>query len=376
MHILINFSQLKSGGGQNVALNFLLGLESVDLKKRKISFLVASGSAPHKFLEKYGRYRYYVSPRNPILRMLFESTFLSLILKSNRIDVVYTYFGYSLILGRIKQISGSADSNLYFPEIDFWSQYRGIGRLKKKIIDTYRLWGIFSADAVIYENEMLLSRAKNLYKIKNVKYIRPSISPIASRDHFSMPLRVPNSAFKLLFLCGWQLNKNVMLIPQIATEARKKNINLHILLTAPDDGSIQHRKFCEKLIDLEVSDMVTVTGQVDKENVPDLYRQVDAVALLSRLESFSNNIIEAWYFNKPLIVSEEDWARSLCKEAAIYVQRDSANEIVNAVFALKVDNELKSGLINKGSSELKRYPTIECRISEELDYAEYILKNT
>ena len=31
---------------------------------------------------------------------------------------------------KIIQISGRADSNIFFPEINFWSHYKGIGRLK------------------------------------------------------------------------------------------------------------------------------------------------------------------------------------------------------------------------------------------------------
>ena len=216
MKILINFSLLKSGGGQNVAMNFLNGLDPTKFNENSFIFVAAESSPLEKALKNLKIFKYIKAPRNPIKRIFFELTFLSVFIWREKIDILYTYFGYSLIISKIKQISGSADSNIYYPDINFWADYNWIGRLKKKLIDCYRVWGVKKADALIFENQALLNKAISIYKKKNVKLILPSISPSKNAIQFFIPDGVKKNSLKVLFLCGWQLNKNVMLIPEIA----------------------------------------------------------------------------------------------------------------------------------------------------------------
>ena len=115
---------------------------------------MAKNSAAHIFLIKNGYFNFTILSNNPIKRILFELFLSKKILVANNIDIIYTYFGIGMFAKRIPQVSGSADSNLYFPEIDFWSHYKGIPRFKKWLIDTYRLWGIKRASAVIFENKI------------------------------------------------------------------------------------------------------------------------------------------------------------------------------------------------------------------------------
>lgn len=372
----MNFAQLKAGGGQNVALNFLMGLSATSVAPHEVLFLVARGSMPHKYLLQTRIFEFYVAPRNPIFRVVYELTILSLMIIFKRIDIIYTYFGYSMIIGRAKQVCGSADSNIYFPEINFWSHYSGIKKIKLKIIDGYRAWGVRRADALIFESQAMLDRAIDLFNVKHAKYIRPSIALPDTNDVFTMPEHASASTLKLLFLCGWQLNKNVMLIPEIAAEARRKSIDMHIILTAPADNSGYHTIFSEKLRLLGVADMVSLVGPVAKSKLPSLYSQISVVALLSKLESFSNNIIESWYFKKPLLVSDDYWSRSICGDAAVYVSRDSAQEIVSALSRMTSDLNSTIKLIDSGIANLRLYPAIQDRIKEELNYVEYVHKNS
>jgi glycosyltransferase involved in cell wall biosynthesis len=134
-----------------------------------------------------------------------------------------------------------------------------------------------------------------------------------------------------VFLCGWQVNKNVLLIPEIAYHFKKHGINFNIILTAPNDFSILHKQFLELVSNYDVEDMITIVGPVKKEELFSLYSQIDYVFLLSKLESFSNNIIEAWTYKKVLVISDEEWSHGICKNAALYVNRDSPSEIVSKI---------------------------------------------
>ena len=78
--------------------------------------------------------------------------------------------------------------------------------------------------------------------------------------------------------------------------AKKAEVRFSFILTAPLDNSKEHKNFVRMLNKYQVLDMVEMIGQVQKDNIPDLYSKVDYVFLLSKLESFSNTILETWYF--------------------------------------------------------------------------------
>lgn len=373
LRLLINFATLKTGGGQNVAMNFLhaIGDDQSLAADFALSFLVARDSDPHRFLTKLNRYRYYVMPRNPVFRILTEIVFGSYIIFREKYDIIYSYFGFGFFLNRTPQVSGSADSNLFFPEIDFWRHYKGLPRAKKWLVDFYRVATLKMATAVVFENEVIENRARNLFKLANTVVIKPSVNISSDKEYVEFG-EVAADTKKGLFLCGWQLNKNIMLIPEIAAELKRRNQSIIFILTAPKDGSAQYREF-EKLVEFHgVGDFIEIIGQVKKTQLPDLYNKIDFVLLLSNLESFSNNIIEAWYYGKPLLISDALWARSICNASALYVNQSSSSDIAEIVSRVISDDVLVNSLVISGRRSLAQYPSIGMRVQEELSYMKHV----
>lgn len=367
---MINFAPLKKGGGQNVALNFLLSLNSLVTNKLDFHFFVAKDSLAHKYLLVNQSQNITVLPHNPIKRILFELFLSKKIILREKVDIIYTYFGIGMFTRKIPQISGSADSNLYFPEINFWSHYKGVSRFKKWIVDSYRIWGLKRADAVIFENKIMEKRSKELFGLKETTFIMPSINiDFKSNDFKSLKL---NNRHKGLFLCAWQLNKNIMLVPYIALQLKELDIPFEFVLTAPLDNSQEHIEFLEIVKSLNVENYINIIGPVKKEDLSSLYQKIDFVFLLSKLESFSNNIIEAWSYKRLLIISNELWAKSICKDAALYVERDNAKAIANEIKKIIGDRMLKEAIIEIASKEILSYPTINERTIAELNYIKQV----
>ncbi|RUO37049.1 hypothetical protein CWE15_11875 [Aliidiomarina taiwanensis] len=366
MNVLINFGPLKSGGGQNVALNFLYSFQDLEFEDVNYFFIVAEGSEPHNQLIKLGYSQFYVFPRNPIKRILYEKFLSFKIIKDNSIDIIYSYFGFGLFPKHIPQVCGSADSNLYFPEVDFWSDYKGHKLLLKKIIDKYRLFGVKRCNGVVFENKSMELRGRKLYSLENTAYIKPSIKRIYTDQ---IKIYTPeNTKLIGLFLCGWQLNKNIMMIPEFLSILKNKGLSISIILTAPENNCSIHKAFVNKLSEFDVEENVNIIGIIDKEMLQALYSKVSFVFLLSKLESFSNNIIEAWEFERPLIVANEEWARAICKNGAVYVDRDSPIDIAENVLNLYHDEKLLNSIVENGKANLSTYPSIEERIKLEIDF--------
>ena len=373
MNIVFNLSTMKAGGGKNVAMNFLYAYLKMEVKHRA-SFFFARNSDPHLFLKTSGINEYYVVPNNAILRIIYEATIGSLIIYFINADIVYSYFGFGIYLSKVPQVSGSADSNLFFPEVDFWAEVRGPRRLFKMLIDQYRIFGLRRSTAVVFENEILAERASKLYGLENVKVILPSINFDFDNTELELPVSKCNSNFKGLFLCGWHPNKNLSIVPKIAAELKRRDIFITFVVTASPDNSSVSRNFMDQVDSCDVSEMISLIGPVRKEKLKSLYDQVDIVFLLSKLESFSNNIIESWFFKKPLVVSDELWSRSICGDAAMYVERDSVDSICNMIVLLLSEHSLRAQIVMNGTTRIGFYPEIVERINLEILYLENVLE--
>lgn len=374
MKILLNLATLKKGGGQNVGLNLIKCLISKEYDLSKFYFVVAKQSSIEFQLIENGLKNFISVSNNPIKRMFFELTCGGKIIKKHKIDVVYTLFGIGLYPKRCKQISGSADSNIFFPEINFWKGYKGIGRLKKRIIDQYRVNALKRADAVVFENEAMLKRSQTLFKLKNTLFSKPSINYDFPSDKLDLPEL--DDSLVGLFLCGWQRNKNYMIIPELLYEFKRRSIDFHILFTASKLEEKPYREFISKVKEFRVEDRITLLESVKKTELKSLYESVDYVFLLSKLESFSNNIIESWFFRKPLIIADEEWSRSICKDAAVYVDRNSTNNIVEKVLGIEKEKSNKEILLEKSKEILKMYPTMQEKVNLELNYIRSVYENS
>lgn len=375
MNILINFATLKKGGGQNVGLNFLAGLSQIDHQGNQFVFAVVGGTEIYDKVVREKDYQVIKMPSNPLFRMIKELLYGRRFIKKYRIDIIYSYFGIGLYPFRIPQVSGSADSNIFFPEIDFWAEYHGFSRLKKKIIDAYRIWGLKQVRAIVFENEVMEERGKAIFNLQRTICIKPSISTVSNVKEFSIPVSSQKARFKGLFFCGWQRNKNFIIIPRLAKEFARRNIDFHFFITAPADNSIDHKRFIEEVRNYGVENMVSVIGVIKKEEIASLLKKIDFIFLLSKLESFSNNIIESWFFKKTLVISDALWAKSICKDSAIYVDRDNPKQIADIIECFLSHPNQKEELAKNASQRLASYPTIRERTIEEIDYLKTIFEN-
>lgn len=375
MRILLNLATLKKGGGQNVALNFLECLDRQELNDFDFVFVVVRGSALHEYLLKKHAMKIILMPSNPIFRMIREFILGGGILRRNKINIIYTYFGIGLYPKFIPQVSGSADSNIYFPEINFWSEYKGIKRGSRKVIDAYRKWGLKRVDAIIFENKSMQSNCEKLFGITQTIFIKPSINTNYPDQKYNLPLIAKRSKYVGLFFCGWQRNKNFMLIPYLAEELKKNGIDFHFVLTAQNDNSEDHILIQDLSKKLGVERQISVVGPVNKSEIKSLYEQIDFVFLLSKLESFSNNIIEAWNFKKPLLISDDLWSRSICNKAAVYVARNDVKNIVSSIEKLIGDRNFYNSIIENGKHEISTYPSIDEKTIQELNFIRKVYEN-
>lgn len=374
MNILINLIPIKKGGGQQVASNFINQI--FHNSEISLFFLATEGTYVEKILIDKGANLKSVG-NGLISRLIFQKNDLPKLVKDNNIDIIYTLFGPGLHLSNTISITGCAYSNIFFPEIDFWNGYSFLQKLKLRLIDNYRLRSTLKSEAVIFENEAMQNRAQKLFNYPKEKtsLILPSISEyqISKNEDFDKVLaKIDDNKFNIVLLTGWHKNKNIEILPHVLLELQRKGHNeISFVISVPEKhpNSI---KLGEKAQELGVRENLVFLDSVEPNNIPLLFKRVDGVGLFSLLESFSNNIIESWYFNKPLFISDEEWSRSICKDAAIYVKRDNAKDIASKIIDYKTNPKLQKNLEIEMKEILKGYPTPKEKVELQIDFIKKI----
>lgn len=379
MKILVNTIINKSGGGQKVALNFITGLIQY-YSKEKIAVLCIENSPVHRLLKANPLFEFHTVPEmGAVKRMRWEVLHGRSLLAKIGPDVIYTVFGYSLFPRKYPQIMGEANSNLYFPEIDFWQELSGKRKVLAFVRDRFRLWTAGRAAGLVFENPEMMKRAVSLrhFPESRVCYIKPSIVVEESVKGTSPERAFADGYFRLLMLAGWQYHKNFMILPRLMKALKDAGKSVKVLFSvSPDPTLPAYVKFMEEIKKYDVGDRIELIGTVPPEKLPDLYRKIDAVLLLSRLESFSNNIIEAWKFGKPLIVSDAPWARKIVNEGGCFVPREDVDRICEEIVRLIDQPDYRGKIVRAGTAELESYPSIEGHIRAALDFVTVIWTKT
>ncbi|MGR5336217.1 hypothetical protein ACPV5I_12395 [Vibrio gigantis] len=347
---ILNFIPIKTGGGLQNVLSFLHGLED------KTNYLVFCRS--QSSIEVYCQ-------NNDILYVSVSSGFLSRLkfelkgfkLHVRRGDVCFTFFGPPMIgsLNYLYNISGCAYSNLFYKDIDFWGYLPKYKRLKKHLIDKYRLYFTSRSDEVIFETEELRNRAALMSEFKNCQLhvVKMAVSRLVSgvanaHDEFNLD---DVSGYKFLFLCGAQPNKRVYEFIDILYELNKYG-DFKIILTMDECSYLNN--IMVKAQSLNLSNKIINLKTIQPQSVKNVVGYIDGVVNIARLESFSNNFIEAWAMKKLLIVADASWSRGCCEGSAVYIE---PNDIIQSSIEILRGINDREHYVESGSKLLLTHPT-------------------
>jgi len=373
--ILINTMSLSCGGGQKVAWNILRKiLERINsgTDANTYCFLCNADSDLCKMLkERNAENIYAVRVHNPVMRILWEIFCANKLFNRIKPDIIYSIFGYPIFSRKFLSVIGEADSNLFYPEINFWQHITGISLLKRHLVDRFRIKMMFRADGIIFENEAIFRRVPQIFPRLSAQicFIQPAIEKKISNAEPLLP--DPKSPdIRLLLLCSWQLNKNIMILPQILAEIKRKGYTPHLFFSVnADDTNPVAKEFYGEAAKYAVEENISYLGTVPPSQLETVYNKTEQILLLSQLESFSNNIIEAWCYQKALVISDLEWSRSIVGDsAAVFVDRDNVHSIADAIIHLHTDPEYYRKTVTAGKEKLLSYPDASNQVDQILSF--------
>lgn len=105
----------------------------------------------------------------------------------------------------------------------------------------------------------------------------------------------------------------------------------------------------------ENAERVLFTGFVSKENLEVLFRNCDAFIFPSLSEGFGIPVLEAFYFNKPLLCSNTTSLPEIAGDAAIYFDPQHPEKIAEAVLYFYQNPARAAELVQKGNEKLQLF---------------------
>jgi len=373
LRVLLNFLPLKTGGGVQVAMDFLRQAERYG--KEHEWFIVArqggafssyGGTANIKLVQSV--------PDNIVSRLFFEYYGCKKLIREIDPALIYTQFGPQWPAAKCINVVGCAYSNLFYPELDFWGKLPWAKRLIKRVIDGQRLRRVLQADVRIFETKDLADRAVDQYGLdeQEVKFVRAAASSLVAKDAYHAETmerckRIP-AGINILLLAGYHPNKNIEFLVDAAQVLRERKMKgVRFVLTIPANR-VEARRLLDRVEQLGLGDFIFNFGPVAQQGCVELYRACDFTVLPSTLESFSNMIAESWAMEKPLLISDLSWCRSLCSDAAIYYDYLNPCSLVDKI-QLLIDSD-QASIVAAGTAQLASYPTSEQRFKNYLDIIE------
>ena len=368
--IVVNLLPISTGGGKQNALSFLEILAKNSQKKREFHILSRENSEIHRKCLESG-IAITTIKNHLYARLNFE---LNCRKHFSKGQVCFTFFGPPMLAScnYLINVVGCAYSNLFYPEIPFWHYLPWFQRNKKNIIDFYRKYVTIQGDYWIFETPILRKRAIELcnFPSERIGVVRMAPSELVSQKKIKPELtekfenKLPSS-FRFLFLSGSHPNKRQHLLMAIARRMIDNGFRRFSFVTTMDTKDTYARNTIDSFQRNGLSEFLVNLGPIPSSDVATLINCCDAMCSFSVLESFSNNFVEAWRMEKPLIVGDTDWARDACGEGAVYVEPTDAAECAAELIKVASDSIVRIKKVEFGKIQLNTYPTAE---QKNMDY--------
>lgn len=351
MNILINASNLKVGGGLQVANMVISNLYHYP-QHYFVVIVSDKVELPTKETLNYPFIRLiHYNKKGSFWNALFQhDVFLDTIVEKYNIERVFTIFGPSYWRPKVKHICGFAFSQYIYRDSPFWTKISLKQRLRLRIILCIKKIAFKrSVDYYITENSDVTRGVKLMFKTEAVSTVTNYYNPVFDNPLlWNRAIRLPAfDGTTLLTIAANYPHKNLDIIREVCRwlNEKYKGFKYRFVITI-DQADASSLSSCPEVLCI---------GKVTIDQCPFLYEQSDLMFLPTLLECFSASYPEAMRMRKPIMTSDLGFAKGLCGEAAIYFNPLNAEEIADKIYQLSNDDFLKSKLVAKGIRQLKEF---------------------
>lgn len=356
--ILINCSNLHTGGAVAVASSFIFNLCQQQNGLHDIAVLVSS--LVDRNLKSLG-----AKTENFGSYSVIDYVGLSALWK--RLDrhfighrIVFTVFGPAYFFRkRTVHIFGFAQPSIAYPDNLYSRSLPPFQRLRTRLTFLLQAWFFSRADELIVELAHVkesLERQK-LFAAKSINVVSSAVDSIYSDSGRWQPLPIEsrNNHLKLGVISRNYPHKNIRCFPEIKVALKKLySVDAKFFVTFPEDewskcGSI----FRESVVNI---------GPLTLAQCPMFYQAMDGIVFPSLLECFSAVPIESMRMKTPVFASQLPFINDCCQEHAIYFDPLSPESAAKAIYEYFQKPAIEQSAFLEGAySFVRKYSSAEAR---------------
>jgi glycosyltransferase involved in cell wall biosynthesis len=368
MRLLIDATNIKVGGGLQVAISVVTELVSLQPKDVHIEYAVSSRVAAQLAIHHKSKVHVINTSVRDVLP--FSAGRKRLVALSSDMDVVFTVFGPPFWgPSRARHVIGFANAWLVGGCEIAYKKMNTLSALKARFVDFFRASLVYTKDRYyITETETVrkLFIKKFSCEADRITVVPNTLPYIYGTKHKHLEV-LPSkflNCLKLVTITHNYPHKNLKVIPNVGQILSQRGLRCIFIVTIPQDEyqslSADFRRFTYNV------------GPVDVLECVNLYRQVDALFLPTVLECFSVSYLEAMYHQLPILTSDLDFAREVCKNSALYFDPESPQDMADKVSMLLSDPEVIGEIVKQGNKLLGSHPTNKDRVSQYLEYIQSV----
>lgn len=364
--ILINCSNLKKGGGLQVADSICCDITRFTQHR----FVIVLSSHMQTTSSRIKRnasciVKNYDSNNGLKVLLTGRDTVLDKIVTDYGVDVVLSIFGPISWKPRCPHLCGFARPHIVLQDSPYFSNMSFIKRIREKLFDDVLAYffrrGVnvfFTESAYISEKWQAQTKGIKVYTVTN--YYNQIFDHPEDWERHLLP---SFDGCTILSITGYYPHKNLEIAIDVAKNLRAKHPDFRFRFVF----TIEAEQY--PTLDEDIASYFYFIGRTDISEAPSLYQQATIMFQPSLLECFSATYPESMRMNVPIVTADMGFARSLCGEAAIYYAPLDAEEAAKAIFQVATDEELRVKLVANGKKQLLQYDTYEQRTNKLVDLA-------
>jgi glycosyltransferase involved in cell wall biosynthesis len=357
LRVLLNAVSAKMGGAANYIRNIAPELEALAPEDEFICLLpekqVDAVRGLAKNLRAVGS---PISNASYLRRLWFDQVTLRRMLRSERIDVLYSTANLGMLACPCRQVL-LVRNMLYFSHS--YQQFVVTKGLKRRVENAMRRWLVCrsakSADSVLTPSQAMLDallvwcpavRAKAAVNRYGVRH--PTTRSIADK-----PLPRKGSAVTLLYTSLYGEHKNLGTLLRALLELVRSGTDCHLVTTA-DPNWQQARWTSTWKEDAQLAALPELIRRVEFktvckiEEIAELYVGANIFVYPSVIESFGHPLLEAMAVGLPIVAADSPVNRELCRDAAIYFRPFDPSDFAQQIRRVSEDRQLGLCLVNNG----------------------------
>lgn len=374
---IIDCTNIRVGGGMQVAVSFFKDLNELELENEEFVFLLSNELQEKIRLQpRKNHIRVIALEAKHSNNVVLRAQQCLRIEKAEQPDCVFVLFGPSYHKSQAPKVVGFARPHYVYSDSPYFGMAPWLERVKMTLLKSIHTY-LFSknSNAIVFETEdaKQIMAAKVFSKYPIALYVVGN----TLNSVFLEPLSwvncekgVPqNTGFNCLCVSANYTHKNLAILKNVANYLIQKYPGFEFQFTL----TLQEKDF---QLDHHLLKHFNLIGAVNHNELPDLYAKSDAFILPTLLEVFSTSYLEAMFMKKPILTSDLGFARDTCGDAAIYFNPMSAADIGEAVFQLAHDASLQHTLVERGSKQMERFTTSKGRTQAYLDIMRQLRTNS